>query len=103
MPRFVPRTWNSGAPGADQAREPGRDPAGLMSGSANQRRSRQRGQLGFLNLAHALDHFVILIYPTVIIELERTFHRSYSDLILLGTASFTAFGLFSLPAGWLAA
>src|SRR3954466_15372932 len=73
-----------------------------MSASSNPRRSRQRVHLGFLNLAHALDHFVILIYPTVIIELERTFHRSYSDLILLGTASLTAFGLFSLPAGWLA-
>jgi MFS family permease len=64
--------------------------------------SRRRVTIGFLNCAHALDHFVILIYPTVIIELEVVYGRSYSDLILLGTASFIAFGLFSLPAGWLA-
>ena len=28
--------------------------------------------------------------------------RSYAELIALGTASFIAFGVFSLPAGWLA-
>ena len=58
--------------------------------------------IGFLNWAHAIDHFVILIYPTIVIELGTAYHRSYSELIVLGTASFIAFGLFSLPAGWLA-
>ncbi len=57
--------------------------------------------IGFLNWAHALDHFVILIYPTVVIELAAIYGRSYSALIALSTASFVAFGLFSLPAGWL--
>ena len=65
-------------------------------------RSRRRLAVGFLNGAHALDHFVILIYPTVVIELAAISGRSYSELIALGTASFIAFGLFSLPAGWLA-
>ncbi len=64
--------------------------------------SRQRLAIGFLNWAHALDHFVILIYPTVVIELEAIYGRSYSTLIALATTSFVAFGLFSLPAGWLA-
>jgi len=63
--------------------------------------SRRRLAIGFLNWAHALDHFVILIYPTVVIELEMVYGRSYSTLIALATASFVAFGLFSLPAGWL--
>jgi len=57
--------------------------------------------VGFLNWAHALDHFVILIYPTVVIELAVVYGRSYASLIALSTASFVAFGLFSLPAGWL--
>jgi MFS family permease len=57
--------------------------------------------IGFLNWAHALDHFVILIYPTVVIELAAVYGRSYASLIALSTASFVAFGLFSLPAGWL--
>jgi MFS family permease len=64
--------------------------------------SRRRLAIGFLNWAHALDHFVILIYPTVVIELEVVYGRSYSDLIWLSTATFVAFGVFSLPAGWLA-
>jgi MFS family permease len=63
--------------------------------------SRKRLSIGFMNWAHALDHFVILIYPTVVIELEALYGRSYSTLIALSTASFVAFGLFSLPAGWL--
>jgi MFS family permease len=57
--------------------------------------------IGFINFAHGLDHFVILIYPTVVIALQAVYGRSYSDLIWLSTASFVAFGLFSLPAGWL--
>jgi MFS family permease len=57
--------------------------------------------VGFLNWAHALDHFVMLIYPTVVIELAAVYGRSYASLIALSTASFVAFGLFSLPAGWL--
>jgi MFS family permease len=58
--------------------------------------------IGFLNWAHALDHYVILIFPTVVIGLEAVYGRPYSELIALGTASFVAFGVFSLPAGWLA-
>ena len=64
--------------------------------------SQRRLSIGFLNWAHALDHFVILIYPTVVIELEVAHKGTYAQLIALSTASFVAFGLFSLPAGWLA-
>lgn len=64
--------------------------------------ARRRRSIGFLNWAHALDHFVILIYPTVVIELQLLYKGSYAQLIALSTASFVAFGLFSLPAGWLA-
>jgi MFS family permease len=63
--------------------------------------ARRRLAIGFLNLAHGLDHFVILIYPTVVIELQVAYGKSYATLIALATASFVAFGLFSLPAGWL--
>jgi len=64
--------------------------------------SRRRLTIGFLNVAHGLDHFVMLIFPTVVIELQAFYGRSYSELIVFATASFIAFGLFSLPAGWLA-
>jgi MFS family permease len=63
--------------------------------------ARRRLAIVFLNVAHGLDHFVILIYPTVVIELQAAYGESYATLIGLSTASFVAFGLFSLPAGWL--
>ena len=62
----------------------------------------RRISIGFINWAHAIDHYVILIFPTVVIGLEAVYGRTYAELIALGTASFVAFGVFSLPAGWLA-
>jgi len=62
----------------------------------------KRVNIGFLNWAHAIDHYVLLIYPTVVIGLQAVYDRSYSDLIALSTAMFVAFGVFSLPFGWLA-
>jgi MFS family permease len=61
----------------------------------------RRLSIAFINWAHAIDHFVILIYPTVVIALQVIYGDSYSTLIYIATASFVAFGLFSLPAGWL--
>ena len=62
----------------------------------------RRTSIGFLNWAHAVDHYVMLIYPTIVIGLEAVYARTYGELIALSTASFIAFGIFSLPAGWLA-
>jgi MFS family permease len=62
----------------------------------------RRRAIAFLNWAHAVDHFVLLIYPTVVIGLVAVYGRPYSDLIALSSAAFIAFGVFSLPAGWLA-
>jgi MFS family permease len=62
----------------------------------------RRRSLRFLNWGHFLDHYVILIFPTVVIGLEAVYQRSYGDLLMLSTAAFTAFGLFALPCGWLA-
>jgi MFS family permease len=62
----------------------------------------KRRTIAFLNWAHALDHYVMLIFPTVVIGLQAVYARTYAELIALSTASFIAFGVFSLPAGWLA-
>jgi MFS family permease len=61
-----------------------------------------RREITFLNIAHGLDHFVLLIYPTVVIGLEVVYGSPYSELIALSSTAFLAFGIFSLPAGWLA-
>jgi MFS family permease len=61
-----------------------------------------RRAIAFLNLAHAIDHFVLLIFPAVVIGLEVIFERPYEEMIALSTGAFVAFGVFSIPAGWLA-
>ena len=61
-----------------------------------------RRAIGFLNWAHAMDHYVLLIFPTVVLSLEAFYGRPYAELIALSTPCFVAFGVFSLPAGWLA-
>lgn len=71
--------------------------ASAATAAADNRRS-----IIFLNWAHAIDHFVLLIYPTVVIGLEVIYQRPYSELIALSSTAFIAFGVFSLPAGWLA-
>lgn len=58
--------------------------------------------VAFINLAHALDHFVLLIYPTVVIAIMADRGLPYAELIGLSTGAFVAFGLFALPMGWLA-
>ncbi len=74
----------------------------IDSQTAAQAETARLREISFLNLAHALDHFVLLIYPTVVIGLELVYNRPYSELIALSSTAFVAFGIFSLPAGWLA-
>ncbi len=62
----------------------------------------KRRAITFLNIAHAIDHFVLLIFPAIVIGLEVVYDRPYAEMIALSTAAFVAFGVFSLPAGWLA-
>jgi len=64
--------------------------------------TKRRVSIGFLNFAHGLDHYVMLIFATVVIGLVVEHNRPYDELLTLGTASFFAFGIFSLPAGWIA-
>jgi MFS family permease len=61
-----------------------------------------RRTIAFVNIAHALDHFVLLIYPTAVIVIAAERQLPYTILIGLSTGAFVAFGLFSLPMGWLA-
>jgi len=61
-----------------------------------------RRTIAFLNWAHALDHYVVLIFATAVISLEAFYQRPYSELIELSWPCFVAFGVFALPAGWLA-
>ena len=64
---------------------------------------RDRIHFLFLNVGHFLDHMFTLIFATVAaLALTREWGLSYGDLLKYATPGFFAFGLFSLPAGWLA-
>ena len=36
-----------------------------------------RRAIAFLNWAHAIDHYVLLIFPTVVLTLEGFYRRPY--------------------------
>ncbi len=64
--------------------------------------TRARIHFLFLNIGHFLDHLFTLIFATVAaLALTREWGMSYAELIPYATPGFVAFGLFSLPAGWL--
>lgn len=65
--------------------------------------NRDRLYFLLLNIGHFLDHFFTLIFATVAaLILYREWGVSYAELLIYATPGFFAFGLFSLPAGWLA-
>jgi MFS family permease len=53
-----------------------------------------------LNLGHFQTHFFLLLYPTVVLTLQRDGGGSYGDLLLPSTAGFVAFAALTLPAAW---
>ncbi len=64
---------------------------------------RERLHFLLLNIGHFLDHLFTLIFATVAaLALYREWGLGYADLLRYATPGFFAFGLFALPAGWLA-
>lgn len=65
--------------------------------------TRDRLHFLLLNIGHFLDHLFMLIFATVAaLALSREWGLSYGALLAYATPGFFAFGLFALPAGWLA-
>jgi MFS family permease len=65
--------------------------------------SRQSLGFAFLNAGHFLDHLTTLVFATAAaLALSQEWGLSYAELIPYATPGFIAFGVFSLPAGWLA-
>jgi len=64
---------------------------------------RERLHFLLLNVGHFMDHLFTLIFATVAaLALSREWGLGYADLLKYATPGFFAFGLFALPAGWLA-
>jgi len=56
----------------------------------------------FLNVGHAFDHLLMLIFPTVVLAMAGELGRGYAELLPLSLGGFIAFGACSIPAGWIA-
>ena len=55
----------------------------------------------FANAGHVLTHLLMLLYPTVVLALERRFALSYGELMLLALPGTVLYGAGALPAGFL--
>ena len=65
--------------------------------------SRDRAYFLLLNIGHFLDHLFMLIFATAAaLALGREWGVGYAELIAYATPGFVAFGVFAVPAGWLA-
>ncbi len=65
--------------------------------------NRDRAHFLLLNVGHFLDHLFTLIIATVaVVSLKSEFGLSYDQTLVYATPGLFAFGVFSLPAGWLA-
>ena len=70
-------------------------------GRGNGRQAGCRSMLWFVNAAHFLVHYMVLIFPTAVIGMSGEFGRTYGEMIPLATLTMLAFGLLSLPVGLL--
>jgi MFS family permease len=55
-----------------------------------------------LNLAHLLDHYFMLIFPTAVLAISLEWGIGFGELLPLALPAVAIFGLGALPAGWLA-
>jgi len=57
--------------------------------------------IGFVNAAHFIDHYAMLIFAAAVIVMGPALGMSYSELLPYATPGFIAFGAGSLITGWL--
>src|ERR1700755_3071954 len=57
--------------------------------------------IGFVNAAHFIDHYSMLIFAAAVIVMGPALGMAYSELLPYATPGFIAFGAGSLLSGWL--
>jgi len=57
--------------------------------------------IGFVNAAHFIDHYAMLIFAAAVIIMGPVLGMAYSELLPYATPGFIAFGAGSLLTGWL--
>jgi MFS family permease len=62
-------------------------------------------QIAFINAAHTLTHYSLLVLPTAVLAMAApggVFGEAYGPILALATGMFVLYGAFSLPQGWIA-
>ena len=57
--------------------------------------------IGFVNAAHFIDHYAMLIFAAAVVVMGPELGLGYSELLPYATPGFIAFGAGSLLTGWL--
>src|SRR5882757_2762174 len=57
--------------------------------------------ISFVNSAHFIDHYSMLIFAAAVIVMGPALGMAYSELLPYATPGFVAFGAGSLMTGWL--
>jgi MFS family permease len=57
--------------------------------------------IGFVNAAHFIDHYSMLIFAAALVVMGPALGMAYSELLPYATPGFIAFGAGSLLTGWL--
>jgi len=60
-----------------------------------------RTVIGFVNAAHFVDHYAMLIFAAAVVVMAPLFGMAYPELLPYATPGFVAFGAGSLLTGWL--
>ena len=55
----------------------------------------------YVNIAHFIDHYAMLIFAAAVIVMGPALNMTYSELLPYATPGFIAFGAGSLVTGWL--
>ena len=63
--------------------------------------NRPQTVINFVNAAHFIDHYAMLVFAAAVIVMGPVFGMVYGDLLPYATPGFIAFGAGSLATGWL--
>jgi MFS family permease len=63
--------------------------------------NRPQTVIGFINAAHFLDHYAMLVFAAAVLVMGPVLGLSYAELLPYATPGFVAFGAGSLLTGWL--
>ena len=63
--------------------------------------SRPQTVITYVNIAHFIDHYAMLIFAAAVILMAPAFNLGYAEMLPYATPGFVAFGAGSLATGWL--